>query len=131
VQGPPGNDGSQGPPGNDGSPGNDGAPGADGNAITRTVVDGSTIYTVQLTDTLLGVTGTSSTSVDITLPIANSYVNKLLRVVDEGGNATINNITVSPQEGELISGGASYVIIVSYGSVTLYSNGVGAWFVAN
>jgi hypothetical protein len=92
-------------------------------------VDGSTSYTVQLTDTLLGVTGTSSTSVDITLPTASNYVNALLRVVDEGGNATVNNITISPQEGELIGGGASYVINVSYGSVTLYSNGLGVWFV--
>lgn len=41
----------------------------------------------------------------------------------------LNSITISPQEGEVIGGLASYVINVSYGSVTLYSNGVGGWFV--
>jgi len=140
AQGPPGNDGAQGPPGNDGFPGADGAqgppgadgaqgpPGADGNSITRTVVDGSISYIVQLTDTLLGVTGTGTTTVDIILPSANLFVNKLLHIVDEGGNATSNNITITPQEGELIRGAASLVINTSYGSVTLYSNGTSAWF---
>jgi hypothetical protein len=101
-----------------------------GNLITRTVVNGSTTYAVQMFDTLLAVTGTSTTSVQIDLPLANAYTNKFLYIVDEGGNATVNNITIVAQSGEYILGNANWTINTSYGSIKLYSNGEspGKWF---
>jgi hypothetical protein len=101
-----------------------------GNVITRTVVNGPT-YSVGLFDSLLAVTGTTgSTGIQIDLPLASDFKNKLLYIVDEGGNATTNDITIIAQTNEFILGSSSHVINTSYASVTLYSNGEspGRWF---
>jgi hypothetical protein len=57
-------------------------------------------------------------------------VNKLLYVVDEGGNASVNNITINPFSGDTIFSGTNFVLNTSYGSIALYSNGEtpGKWF---
>jgi hypothetical protein len=100
-----------------------------GNVIGRTVISGSS-YSVQPFDSLLGVTYTTTGTVQINLPSANAYLNKFLYIVDEGGNATANNITISAGSNEYILGSATHVINTSYGSCTLYSNGEspGRWF---
>ena len=100
-----------------------------GSVITRTVITSAT-YSVQPFDTLLGVTYTATGTVQINLPLANAYVNKFLHIVDEGGNATVNNITIVAGENEFILGSATHVMNTSYGSATLYSNGEspGRWF---
>jgi hypothetical protein len=100
-----------------------------GSVITRTVISSAT-YSVQPFDTLLGVTYTATGTVQINLPLANAYINKFLHIVDEGGNATVNNITIVAGEDEFILGSATHVMNTSYGSATLYSNGEspGRWF---
>ena len=97
--------------------------------ITRTVVNVPT-YNVQIFDSLLGVTHTSSTGVQINLPIANTFTNKLLYIFDEAGNAQINNISIVPAENEHILDAQIYNINTAYGSVIMYSNGdsPGRWF---
>ena len=108
------------------------APVPSADSIVRTVVDVPT-YNVQLSDSLIAVTYTNQNTgpAAINLPVANTYVNKLLRIVDEGGDASNNNITIIPSSGEHILGSTSYVMNTSYGSVTMYSNGEspGKWFI--
>ena len=108
------------------------APVPSADSIVRTVVDVPT-YNVQLFDSLIAVTYTNQNTgpAAINLPVANTYVNKLLRIVDEGGDASNNNITIIPSSGEHIIGSTSYVMNTSYGSVTMYSNGEspGRWFI--
>jgi hypothetical protein len=94
----------------------------------RTVVNAAT-YTVLLTDTLIGVTYTPTGTVTITLPSASTYINRVLNVVDEGGNARNKNITINRAGADTIVGATSYVVNKNYESVTLYSNGGTGWFV--
>jgi hypothetical protein len=101
--------------------------GSQSTIFTRTEVNSST-YSVQLGDSLLGVIYTPSGTVSISLPAASTYINKVLTIVDEGGSAGSNNITITPGGGNNIAGQGSISITTNYGSLNLYSNGSNAWF---
>ena len=88
--------------------------------LKRTAVTGN--YTILTTDFVLGV-DTSTTAITITLPDATTAINHVFNVVDESGNSSNKNIILSPQSGQKISGGESYIINTNYASITLYSNG--------
>jgi hypothetical protein len=80
----------------------------------------------------LGVTYTPTGTVTITLPLANSEpAGTVYHVVDEGGNATVNPIVFNTTGGELLSGQASGIMQIdnSYSCLSVYTNGVSAWFV--
>jgi len=97
----------------------------------RTEVSGAT-YVVQRIDEFLAVTRTTTGSCTITLPMASAFIDtdltKVLRIKDEGLNASANPITLTPDGAEQIEGGASHVINTDGGGVTLYSNGTD-WFI--
>ncbi|MDC0367017.1 hypothetical protein OAM67_01175 [bacterium] len=79
-------------------------------------------YTMVATDVIIGVDTTSS-AVTITLPPASACANRKFFVVDEGGNAGTNNITVARAGSDLISGATSVVINGDYNRIQFYSNG--------
>lgn len=97
----------------------------------RTEVDATT-YTATQDDDVIAVVHTATAGVTITLPeistLQGSKVMKLV-VVDEGGNAEVNNITITPSGSDTISGQANFLIDLDYNTVSLYSNGTSAWFV--
>ena len=64
-------------------------------------------------------------AVAITLP-ANT-AGRLITVKDESGNASVNNITITPASGT-IDGQASLVISANYAAYTLYCSGSN-WFI--
>jgi hypothetical protein len=97
------------------------------NLLTRTPVNTST-YTVLQTDILVGVTYTITGTVTITLPLASIFTNRPLHIVDEGGNAQNNNITIVTTGGDTIVGQSSALINLNYMALGLYSNGTNAWF---
>jgi len=52
-----------------------------------------------------------------------------LVVKDEGGAANTNNITLVASASQVIDGHTSVVIESPYGSLNVYTNGTGKWFV--
>lgn len=90
------------------------------------------------TDELIGVRSTTTTAVTITLPrvstLPRSDKQKTYTIVDEGGNASVNNITIACNANDTILGTSSVVIDADYGSMRFYSVEVnataGEWFCA-
>lgn len=88
---------------------------------------------------------TTSAAVRVTLPRAgvvapstgtSPYIGSAVTVLDVGGNAAVNNITIRAQSGESINGlteaGAGEsdkVINAAYGSLRFWNDGTGKWFV--
>ena len=101
--------------------------------IARTIVSTAT-YTARVVDYYLGVTRTTVGACAITLPLItaiNVQPTELfnLIVLDEGGNAAVNNITISAAAGNTINGAASVTINTNYGSKWLATGGGTQWFV--
>jgi len=92
----------------------------------RTAV--STTYQATPSDDIIANTATG-TPYTITLPaVATVPVGFVLTVVDEGGAATSDNITVKGSGSELINGANTFVLNANYESITVYSNGT-KWLV--
>ena len=90
----------------------------------RTPVTGNS-YTALPTDYLIAVNVAHACA--ITIPTASAALNGFeLNIKDEGGNATADNITITPATGN-IDGSANVVISTNYGTAHLYCNGT-AWF---
>lgn len=94
--------------------------------IFRTVINSGT-YTILTTDHIVAVTYTSTGAVTLTLPPATNSIRIL--IVDEGGNAGTNNITVNPDGSDTIIGESSVIINGDHNSLSLYSNGSNQWFI--
>ena len=71
---------------------------------------------------------TTSLAVGLSLSTAATLADgKVIYIKDESGNATTNNITITPYSTETIDGSSSIGITSSYGSVALIKNS-GSWF---
>ena len=98
--------------------------------LSRTVVNSPT-YTIQSTDSIIAVTYTTTSSVTITLPLASTLVTgQCFHIVDEGGNASENRITISRSGSDTINGDTSTVIELDYMCLSLYAiDDIGEWFI--
>ena len=77
---------------------------------------------VTLTNGVKLIAVTSATGLlTITLPTANTSSKNYYTIMDESGNASVNNIKIVPQGGETISGGNEVIINVNYGNVAIYN----------
>jgi hypothetical protein len=96
----------------------------------RTEVNVSS-YTILDTDYIIGVLYSNTGVCTLTLPQISSITGnkKLYTIVDEGGNAAANNITITTTGGDTIIGGSILVINGNYNSINIYSDGVSGWFV--
>jgi hypothetical protein len=91
--------------------------------FNRITVAAST-YTTLITDHTIGVTYTATGAVTITISSAHiAVVGKHIRIIDEGGNASVHNITVATEGSETISGAATQTISTDYGRLRIYSDG--------
>ena len=97
------------------------------NSWSRREVDVASYDTVP-TDNVLGVTRTATGACAIELQTADMWPGRKIEIVDEGGNAGTNNITVSTEGAETIAGQDTLVIDDDYNVVCLYSDGSN-WFV--
>lgn len=84
-----------------------------------TVVAGPS-YNMQGDDEFLAVDHTDTAAVGVNLVTARFMKGRRITITDTGGNASANNITITPPGSETISGAATYTINVNFGSVTLW-----------
>jgi uncharacterized Zn-binding protein involved in type VI secretion len=89
-------------------------------------------YTVSSTDEIIGI-DTTGGEVVITLPeistIGGTNNYKKFHIVDEGGNTSINNITVNPSGSNTINKRINLIIDADHTSITLYNDGVSNWVI--
>ena len=89
----------------------------------------SSDYSATTSDYYIGV-DTTSTTVKVTLPLANSLVNgQTLVVKDEGRNAGTNIITISGSGVDTIDGLNQVFLESPYSAIQLYCNGVSKYFI--
>ncbi len=127
--GPTGDIGETGPTGDTGAIGATGLQGDSGDSTFMRVVITESYTLSNPNINLLGV-DTTLLPISINLPPAATYPAHILRIVDEGGFASTNNITIFASESDMILAYDSIVINTSYMSLSFYSNGVNKWFVA-
>ena len=86
-------------------------------------------HNMAVTDQLINVTYTATDVVTVNLvAAATAKAGKVVVIVDGGGNAGTNNITIDGNSAETISGAATYVISGDYNAVTLWCDGSN-WFI--
>ncbi len=122
--------GATGPTGMTGMTGITGPIGPTGPTIlTRTVINTST-YTLASTDVLAAVTYTTTGNCTLTLPVANTLSSgKSFYIVDEGGNALQNNITVNTDGGDTLNGDTGLILNQNYESIGIYTDATTSWFI--
>lgn len=94
----------------------------------RTEVSTST-YTIVETDDIIAA-NTLANAIVMTLPLISTLTDGLLQVkiVDEGGNASANNITINTSGSDTIFGGTTTIIAGDYNAIQIYSDGTNKWF---
>lgn len=97
-------------------------------SYTHTIVNTAT-YTILATDKFLGVTRTTTGACTITLPQISTVGQIIYYITDEGGNASVNNITINRAAADTISGNTSVTITQDFNSISLYNNGGTGWFI--
>ncbi len=102
----------------------------------------STANATRLNAHLLGITATANGTINVQLPSIATLTAQnhkiAYTIVDEGGNAGNNNITVSAVSDDLINGATGFVMNQNYESIRLYSvpnrtspgTNPGKWFIA-
>lgn len=94
----------------------------------RTEAD-TEVYLLGQSEHILGVTRTTVGTSKVVLPPTSSLTGgRTYYIVDEGGNANTNNITIWATGADTILGTSSLVMNVNYMSVGVYTNGSGGWF---
>lgn len=91
----------------------------------RTIVNAAT-YTILSSDDIISVTYTVTGTCTLTLP--NITQKKIYTIIDEGGNAATNNITINADGSDTIVGTSSLVINGNYGSVVIYNDDISSWY---
>jgi hypothetical protein len=96
---------------------------------TRVEVTGT--YTVLEGDDIIAA-NTQVGAITITLPAISSLVEcsgqMTFAIVDEGGEALNNNITINANVADTILGGSSIVLSGNYNAIHIYSDGTDGWF---
>ena len=99
-----------------------------GVSIPQNIIEvGASTYaynpTVDYPEVILNVTYTATGAVAITLDASVLAKNTKIIIKDTGGNASANNITITPDSGT-IDGAANIVLSTDYESITLFTDGV-------
>lgn len=92
---------------------------------TRTEVNTQS-YDILYSDQIIGVLSTIDGTVSLQLPEITQF--KEFIIVDEGGNALNNPITINAFSGNTIIGQSNVIINGNYNSIRVYNNGTDGWF---
>jgi hypothetical protein len=118
-----------------------GSGGGGGSPFTEIVVNGPTTlngaqivkfittaidYNALITDYGIGVTSTA-TPRSIVLPTTGATAGQTWEIKDQGGNASVNNITITAEGGALIDNAASLLINGNYQGWTIRFDGTNFW----
>ena len=87
-----------------------------------------TVYYTTTTDEILSVSGTLFNTTTVKLRTSQLAEGRIFVVKDSGGNATVNNVTITPEGTEKIDGASTFVINDNYGAANIYSDGKN-WYV--
>jgi hypothetical protein len=86
-------------------------------------------YDLLVSDYFLNCDYTATAAItSLTLPTAQMVAGRIIHIVDTGGSANTNNITIDTEGAEKISGADTQIISSAYGAVSLMSNGT-HWFI--
>lgn len=85
-------------------------------------------FTGTVNDSLFLVS-TVNDAVQITLPAGAAHLRGRFRVIDIGGNASVNNIILVAAGGDTINGLATYTVATNNGLVEFVWDEVGNWFI--
>ena len=89
----------------------------------------SATYTALSTDQYIGVSYTITGTCTITLPAIGTVGKINYEIIDTGGNAHNNNITIDTTGGDTIIGNSNIIISEDYNSVTLSNDGNSEWLI--
>ena len=89
--------------------------------VTRVVNSAS--ETIRGTDTIVPVDYTDTGAASLNLPLASLVRGRYFVIIDSGGNASGNNITVNASGSDQINGASSLVIATDSSATVLYSDG--------
>lgn len=98
-----------------------------GTTTTFTSINSAT-YNVLTSDQTVGSLYSSTGSSTVTLPAVTATVQKVT-IVDTGGNAATNNITIDVSGGGTINGSTSVLLNQNRMSLTFTSDGSSEWFI--
>lgn len=94
-----------------------------GTPFQRTAVTAAT-YTIVSADTFVGVQFTTTGAVTLTMPLGSSVsLGHIITIKDEGGNASINTITVDRTSTDTIDGDIQFIIAIDFGAIRLQWTG--------
>lgn len=86
-------------------------------------------YTATIDKNFIMVDYTVTGACTVTLPIVSSIQGINYEIIDSGGNAHFNYITVNCDAADTISGGSSVIISENYNSVSLFNDSTNKWFI--
>lgn len=95
--------------------------------IAPRIVTGSGPVTLTSSDYVVEINKTLGSSTSISTP--SNTIGEAFLVVDGKGDASSNNITITPSAGT-INGAATYVITTNYGSVSFFCDGTN-WLITS
>lgn len=101
----------------------------DSGITTKTTRVTSSAYTASASDYRIGVRYTATGPVTIQLPSISAVGRLDYKFKDEGGNASLNNITIVASGGDLIDGSSTAVLNQNYIARGLYNDGVSNWYI--
>ena len=95
-------------------------------SYTRTIVN-TAIYNAKNDDDIVAVQYTPTGPVTIILPEITQKAQ--INIVDEGGSANVNNITIVPNGTNTILNQSSFSIVNAYNGITIYNDEISNWFI--
>lgn len=85
-------------------------------------------YTITISDNIIACN--HSSALTINLPSASSMIiGKIFTITDESGDASTNNITITPDGSDTINGETSIIISGNYDSFEIYCGTTTKWFI--
>lgn len=103
------------------------------NKVVKTILNVTTAstanYSITITDVVIMSTYSTTGSQTLTLPlISSSETGKTYYIIDNGGNALNNHITITTSGADMINGDTNVLMDSNYQSISIYNTG-SSWYI--